>query len=54
MHSVVRVLLADIPLDIIVLATMHVILVITKKIYAWLVKLLATLEWPEEPKQPKK
>ena len=37
-HSIVASPLADIPLDTITCGTMHVILVLTKKIYAWMLK----------------
>ena len=49
-YSVVGQPLADIPLDCIALATMHIILGITKKIYEWLLKLFTTLEHLEEQK----
>jgi hypothetical protein len=49
-YSITGAPLADIPLDVIAPATMHVILGITKKLYDWLIKLFATLERLEEQK----
>ena len=47
-YSVVGQALADIPIDVVTLATMHVILGFTKKIYKWMLKLFAKLEELEE------
>ena len=47
-YSIVGAPLANIPLDVITPATMHVILGFTKKIYEWLVKLFSQLEYLEE------
>ena len=49
-YSITGAPLADIPLDVIAPATMHVILGITKKLYDWLVKSFAMIETPEEKK----
>ena len=42
--SIVGAPLADVPLDLIAPATMHVILGLTKNIYKWLLKMFSTLE----------
>jgi len=49
-YSVVGQALADIPIDVVTLATMHVILGFTKKIYEWILKLYAQLVQLEEGK----
>jgi hypothetical protein len=49
-YSIVGAPLADIPLDVITPATMHVILGLTKKIYDWMLKLFSRLEALEEGK----
>ena len=52
-HSIVGLPLADIPLDCIALASMHIILGFTKKIYEWLLNLFTAIEHLEEKKQRK-
>ena len=47
-YSIVGQALADVPLDVVAFATMHVILGFTKKIYEWMLKLYAKLEELEE------
>ena len=42
--------MADVPLDAISLATMHVILGVRKNLYNWLLRLLGRLEKLEEEK----
>ena len=49
-YSIVGEALADVPLDVVTLATMHVILGLTKKFYDWLVKMYTKLEALEEEK----
>ena len=49
-YSVVGLPLADVPLDVIAPATMHVILGLTKKIYEYLLELFRRLEEMEEEK----
>ena len=49
-HSIVGAALADVPIDVVTLATMHVILGYTKKIYEWLLKLYSELVAQEEEK----
>ena len=49
-HSIVAEALADIPLDVITPASMHVILGLTKKIVEWIFALYAKLEALEEEK----
>ena len=49
-HSIAARALADIPLDCITPATMHVILGFTKKIVDWILALFAKLESLEEAK----
>ena len=49
-YSIVAAALADIPLDAVAPATMHVILGLTKKIYEWMLKLYRKLEELEENK----
>ena len=48
--SVVGQALADVPIDVVTLATVHVILGFTKNIYEWMLKLYAKLEELEEGK----
>ena len=48
--SIVGAPLADVPLDLIAPATMHVILGLTKNIYKWLLKMFSTLEQLKQDK----
>ena len=48
--SVVGQALADVPIDVVTLATVHVILGFTKNIYEWMLKLYARLKELEEGK----
>ena len=50
LFSVVDLPLADVPFDVIALATRHIILGLTKKIYDYLLELLSRLEETEEEK----